>query len=650
MAKRNYRYFVGDFETTVYEGQSYTEVWASASVELYTENVMIFHSIDEQFKYFLGLNSNIICWYHNLKFDGSFWLSYLLLKSGFKQAYVTLNDEGTNVQWLKKSEMPNKSFRYTISDMGQWYSILIKYKNKYIEFRDSLKLLPFSVKKIGESFGTKHKKLDMKYEGFRYSGCEITDEERQYISNDVLVVKEAMEILLDDGHNKLTIGSCCMEEFKRTYDKLTYQSFFPALEDIQIDPNLHTYETADAWIRKSYKGGWCYVVPGKSHKVLHNGCTADVNSLYPAMMHSDSGNIYPVGMPYFWYGNYIPKIRKDEYYFVRIRTRFYLKQGYLPFIQIKGNPLYNPNQCLTTSDVFDRQTGLYCRQYIDLDGNTKQAIVELTLTMTDYELFQEHYKLVDSEIIDGVVFRAEKGIYDEYIDKYRKIKVSSTGAKRQLAKLFSNNLYGKQASNTDSTFKVAYVKEDMSIGFFAVPANDKKAGFIACGSAITSYARCYTIRTAQANYHGADKPGFCYADTDSIHCDIPPSDIKGIEVHPTKYGCWKLESTWDIGYFVRQKTYIEHVIESDLKPVEPFYNVKCAGMPDKCKDLFIKSMTGYAIKDDDEFTPEEIEFISKKRDLKDFDIGLVVPSKLRPVRIRGGIVLVSTTYKMRKVR
>ena len=76
MKIKKYRYFVGDFETTVYNGQQATEVWASASVELYTEDVHVFHSIDEQFNYFKSLNTNIVAYYHNLKFDGSFWLSY----------------------------------------------------------------------------------------------------------------------------------------------------------------------------------------------------------------------------------------------------------------------------------------------------------------------------------------------------------------------------------------------------------------------------------------------------------------------------------------------------------------------------------------------------------------------------------------------
>ena len=219
MKVKQYRYFVGDFETTVYKGQVNTEVWASASVELFKEEpVKIFHSIEEQFNYFLLLKTNIIVYYHNLKFDGAFWLSYLLVDLGYKQAYTPLNEELTEVEWLKEKDMKNKTFKYSISDKGMWYSIVIKVNNHFIELRDSLKLLPFSVKRIGESFGTKHKKLDMEYTGFRYAGCEITEEEQKYIANDVLVVKEALEIMFNEGHNKLTIGSCCLEEYKKLYE------------------------------------------------------------------------------------------------------------------------------------------------------------------------------------------------------------------------------------------------------------------------------------------------------------------------------------------------------------------------------------------------------------------------------------------------
>lgn len=650
MKVKKFRYFMGDFETTVYKGQVHTEVWASAVVELFTDDVKIFHSIGETFEYLSGLKDNVCIYYHNLKFDGAFWLAYLLVEMGYEQAYEKLNDEGTEVKWLAEKYMKNKSFKYSVSDMGQWYNIIIKVNNHFIEIRDSLKLLPFSVKRIGNSFKTKHKKLNMDYTGFRYAGCLITEEEREYIANDVLVVKEALEIMFSEGHTKLTIGSCCLNEYKKIIGKEDYKTFFPNIYDIVLDEKKHRYKTAGEWVRKAYKGGWCYLVRGKEGRTYHNGTTADVNSLYPSMMSSESGNRYPVSNPNFWVGNYIPieALGDTRYYFVRVKTRFYIKDGYLPFIQLKGNLLYKGTECLTTTDIYDAETQKYYAHYYDRSGNLCDTRVEMTLTMTDYKLFLEHYNVVDFEIIDGCWFYAEVGIFDEYIEKYKKIKMESKDAMRELAKLFLNNLYGKMASNTDSSFKVAYVKEDKSIGFNYIPEKDKTPGYIPVGAAITSYARNFTIRAAQKNYHGVDNPGFIYADTDSIHCDLQPEQIEGITVHDKNFCCWKLEACWDVATFTRQKTYIEHVVAEDCAPIdEPYYNVKCAGMPDKCKQLFIKSMTGYTPKDDDSFTEEELEFISKKRTLSDFTVGLRVPGKLRPIRIRGGVILVETPYEMR---
>lgn len=650
MRIKKFKYFMCDFETTVYEGQTDTEVWASASVELFTEDVHIFHSIEEQYNYFLGLNENIVAFYHNLKFDGSFWLDFLLVKLGMPQAYEKIGDEDNEVEWIQDRFMKNNTFKYSISDRGQWYTIIIKKNNHFIEIRDSLKLLPFSVKRIGESFKTKHKKLEMEYAGFRYAGCKITDEEKEYIANDVLVVKEALEFMFNEGHDKLTIGSCCLSEYKAIRTKAVYEMQFPDVYGIPLNPTEYGESNAGDYIRHSYKGGWCYLVKGKENKLYHNGTTADVNSLYPSMMSSESGNVFPIGEPTFWKGNYIPDeaIGDHKYFFVRVKTRFYIKDGMLPFIQIKGTWLYKGTEALDSSDVYDKKTGRYSSFYTGLDGSIHDTRVVLTLTVTDYNLFREHYNVLDFEILDGCYFSAVKGIFDEYIEKYKKLKIESQGAMRELAKLFLNNLYGKMASNMDSSFKLAYIKPDKVIGFMPVEEFNKKPGYIPVGSAITSYARNFTIRAAQKNYHGVDQRGFIYADTDSIHCDIGPDDLVGIPVHDKNFCHWKLESCWDVAIFARQKTYIEHVTHENLQPIaEPYYNIKCAGMPKKCKDLFELSMHGYEEKEGDKYTDEEKEFLKVKRELTDFKIGLKVPGKLVAKRIRGGTLLVETTYEMR---
>lgn len=658
--------YVCDFETTVYDGQESTEVWAAACVPLKSEKVLIFHSIDDQLQYFVDKGKDIIAYYHNLKFDGAFWVDFLI-KNGYKLAQKTFDDNNVKShQWLDRDEMPGCSFKLLVSALGDWYTLTIRTRyGCYIELRDSLKLLPFSVKQIGKAFKTKHQKLDMEYEGFRYAGCEITPEEQEYIKNDVLVVKEALEIMFEQGHKKLTIGSCCMAEFKKSLMYNTtgldtqclqvdifrfddYEMYFPDLTAFQLDESIYGATNCDAYIRKAYRGGWCYLVEGKENTIFHNGTTADVNSLYPSMMHSESGNYYPIGKPHFWNGNYIPDEAtvNHHYFYIRIKTRFYIKENMLPFVQIKHSFLYKSTEMLKTSDVYDKRTNKYYK-FLRNKGEVVPTRVELTLTMTDFQLLKEHYDLVDFEILDGCWFASNIGIFDKYINKWREIKQNSTGAIRQLAKLFLNNCCGKFATSTNSSYKVPIIQDGV-VNYFLVPENNKQSGYIAIGAAVTSYSRNFTIRAAQSNYYGVNKRGFIYADTDSIHCDLSYDEIKNINVHPTNFCCWKLESGWDVGIFERQKTYIEHVIEEDQKPVEAYYNIKCAGMPESCKRLFNLSMRGNITPEDvADMDPDEIAFVNTKRTLKDFTAGLNVPGKLLPKRIKGGVILQKTTYEMR---
>lgn len=640
--------YSADLETTVYEGQTSTEAWASALVALDSDEPLVFHSLRDTLDYLDTQDEDAVLYYHNLKFDGNFWLSFLLHEMHFKQGLIDNHSKDSKPYFKDKKDLNNKEVIYLISSMGQWYTITFKYKGHLYTLKDSLKLLPFTLKEIGKAFKTEHQKLDMEYEGYRYAGCEITPEEMQYIKNDVLVLKEALNIMFAEGHNKLTIGSCCLAEYKKIVGSYDWSVFFPRLDTIDIDPELYGASTADEYIRNAYRGGWCYLVKGCSGKTYTNGTTADVNSLYPSMMHSQSGNVYPLGKPNFWKGSEIPRqaLAPNKYYFIRIRCRFYLKHGKLPFIQIKHNFRYKATEMLETSDVYNKKDGSYYSQYYDSQGNLQNTIVELTLTKTDFILLREHYDLYDFEILDGCWFFADKGIFDNYIDKYKKIKMENKGAKRTEAKLFLNNLYGKMATSTISSFKYAVEQEDGSLGYKVVAEQDKDPVYIPVGAAITSYSRNFTIRAAQQNFYGADKKGFKYADTDSIHCDLVPDEIKGIKVSDTEFCCWKLEAQWDIAKFIRQKTYVEHVTHEDLKPIEkPYYNIKCAGMPESCKNLLLSSMG------EREATKKEKEkyeeFLKTKRTLDDFKIGLKIPSKLIPKTIKGGVILAETEFTMR---
>lgn len=628
-----------DLETYVSDDtskQNETWAWASALCPLYSENVVIHHSLGETYQSLAKSRENYTLYYHNLKFDGQFWLDYLL-RNGFATAWEL--DGG----WKNVHQMPNKSFTCLISDMGQWYSVAIKTEYGYIiELVDSLKLIPFTLRQAGKAFECKHQKLEMDYAGYRDESTTITDEEKEYIANDVLCLKECIEYMLDEGYKKATIGSNCSHVYKEQFFPGEYRDefggttdLFPDLTKEELPQYLQEWtkcRTADEYIRKSYHGGWCHVKKGCEGKIYEDGQTLDVNSLYPSMMSSESGNYYPVGKPTFWCGNFIPekatemgrvpvirngvKVIEEEkkaYFFIRFKCRFYLKDGKLPFVQIKNNPLYPSTRQLETSDVY--YNGEY-HKYLLKDGKYIPTEVTMTMTETDYYLFLEQYDVVDFEILDGCYFGCLKGIFDGYINYYAEIKKKEKGVKRNLAKLFLNNLYGQFAKSPDSSYKLPYLDENGDVKYSSIEEYEKKTWYIPIGAAITSYARNFTIRAAQANYET-----FIYADTDSLHLSTQ-EDAKGVVIHDVDFCCWKKETQWNKGLFARQKTYIE--ITGDD------WDIKCAGMTQTCKDYFKQKV------EDGEWT------------LNDFRKGLNIPSgKLRPKRVKGGIVLVDSSYVMR---
>lgn len=670
------RRFAADFESVIdRENMKFTEVWAAGIVEIIEnyEDVKIFNNLDD-FMNWCTLTANsgtekIVVYFHNLKFDGNFILSYLF-RNDYTLMYQIENEATGAGSWIEKKRMPPKSFSTLISRYGVWYSITIKTEYGHtIEIRDSLKLIPFKLEKAGEDFNTRHRKSIIEYEGKRAAGQTLLSEEIDYIKNDVLVLSECLLEMFKLGLTNLTIGSCALAEYKNIIGHKAYDRLFPDLTqyptpylDADSD-NPHDFgaENADEYIRKAYRGGWCYVAPDKQQRIINKGMTLDVNSLYPSMMSARSGNAYPVGEPYFFIGKPDPDMLAGNYWYVRIKTRFYLKPKMLPFVQLKTTFEYKPNEMLTTSDLF------YQGKYYAYDYDGSPITVILTLSKTDYLLFYQHYDLEDFEILDGVVFRQKIGVFDKYIEKYRLMKIENNDnkSKRTIAKLMLVSLYGKLAASTESSYKVPrYI--DGVVHYYNVTDHTATPGYIAAGAAITSYARAFTIRAAQANYKH-----FCYSDTDSLHLDTQNlDDVKGVRLHDADFCAWKIENRWARAYFVRQKTYIERnekerilltgrakIIKTVPKmglskrpALKAFrsYTVACAGMPENCKRLFLETLSPRTLtkKEKVNLDDDEKEFLKKRRDLTDFDIGLTIPGKLMPQVVEGGVVLAPENYTM----
>lgn len=186
--------FSCDFETAVWLPEE-SFVWAWAVCEIGNEENIIINNNIESFIRFLEKNSGSICYFHNLKFDGEFIISELL-----KQGFTHIQD---------RKEAKDKTFSTLISNFGVFYQITIYFKKqghhtKKVTIIDSLKIIPFSVSQIAKSFGLQESKLEIDYLKPRSKNHKLTDEEKAYIKNDVIIVSKALNVIFSEGLNKMT--------------------------------------------------------------------------------------------------------------------------------------------------------------------------------------------------------------------------------------------------------------------------------------------------------------------------------------------------------------------------------------------------------------------------------------------------------------
>lgn len=607
--------YTADFETTTDPDDC--RVWAWGVCEIDNPGFFAHGNTIEGFFDYLKESENSTFYFHNLKFDGEFILVYLF-EHGFKHV-IDRKDEG------------EKTFSTLISDAGQFYSIKIIFekkgkRTKYVKIYDSLKILPFSVSQIAKGFNLPISKLEIDYNMQRERGYKLTQDEIDYLRNDVEIVARALHVLFEQGLDRMTQGSNALHDYKRTVGKKNFDRWFPVPE-------------YDHDVRQSYKGGFTYLNPVYKDKDIGEGIVLDVNSLYPSVMHDMP---LPYGEGLFFEGQY----KHDPLYnlYVQMLTcQFELKEGHIPTIQLKNNLSFVPTQYLTSSE-----------------GNE----VTMCLTSVDLELFLKHYNVYNIEYHSGWKFKSTMGLFTEYIDKWTKVKVESTKngnkAMRTLAKLMLNALYGKFALNPKVASKIPYY--DNGVIRYSTPKEEYIDGkgkkrtrtkyetrapiYIPVGTFITAWARYKTITSAQKVY-----PMFAYADTDSLHLDLKlPEELSqmsnedleklttaelqkyGVDIpddfviDPYALGAWKIESRFTRARFLRQKSYIEDWNSPDTwndpEQYDPeLLNITCAGMPQQC-----------------------YQYVT----WENFHAGASYKGKLQPRHVPGGIVLSEIDFTIQK--
>ena len=513
--------YVADFETINNVNDCRVWLWGLYNIE----NDKFFHgnTIETFFEKILSLKGKSKIYFHNLKFDGEF-LFYYLFRNG----------------WIHTREkVTDKTFSSVINHMGQFYSIVIGTKKKTISILDSLKIIPLKVSQISKAFGVDMLKGSIDYNKKRSKEYIPTDEEIEYVKNDVMIVAAAIRYFQDQNLKKMTTSSNALKNFKDIISKNNFDRWF--VMDLKTDQ----------YIRKSYKGGFTWVNPKIQGKTVKEGLVYDVNSLYPSVMYNEK---LPYGEGIYFKGKY-EKTKFYDVYIQRFICNFAIKKDHIPTLQVKHHLFFSSTDYLTSSEGLD---------------------VELTLTSVDLELFLKHYNVYNIEYIDGFKYKSTDKLFKNYIDKWIDIKIKASVSKNQgmrtIAKLMLNSLYGKFASNPELKSKFPeYDSYNDFINYNTSEVEYKEPIYVPVASFITSYARRITIESAQKNYHR-----FLYADTDSLHLS-GWEEPTNIEIDENKLGAWKLEGKFTKAKFLRAKCYIEE-IDSKIK-------VTVAGLPEESHNV-----------------------------------------------------------------
>lgn len=452
------KWFVADFETTsesFYERYGYTKVWLYSICD---SNAMIVNDGDS-IEAFIDFVKRNLCgkaiYFHNLKFDGSFIIDYLM-----KQGYQYCED-------ITKAE---RGLSCLIGDSGEVYNIQVKFSSKrMVTFYDSLKLLPFKVSKIAKDFN-----LPILKEVIDYEDYTIDEKRLEYVHHDVQIVAMALAQIKEEGMDKNTTASCAYSQYEGMKNDSFLANNYPALP----------IDFLTTW-RSAYRGGRSQVNPMYAGVAVHNVHRYDVNSMYPYVMHD-------MPLPYGYPIKLSSYEDSKQYRFslLHILIGFGLKPHCLPSL-LKKQALY------TATDTY----------YV-----TSEDIIELYISNIDLDLLYRNYDCYGFTFLDGWGFNTSTKLMCDYVDLWYSRKKVDKGAKRVVDKLMLNSLYGKFGSNVLMAKKIPYLDGD-TISYTLSEEQEGKHYYLPLAIAIVSHA--HRIIDDAIHSTGIDK--FVYCDTDSVH-------------------------------------------------------------------------------------------------------------------------------------
>jgi hypothetical protein len=459
--RRNVYTIFADFETW-----EVSENEREICLVCYTDidgNYHVTTDVNDFLKYLDNVGKNITIFFHNAMYDVSYLLPF------FKDvSNVTLH---------------NRKF----------YEGIFYRKNKagyvyQITARDSLKLIPMSIKNLGSSLKTGDKGVL----NIPLKKCVWTPtiEQINYVKSDVKILKTSIENLIDVG----------LDVSKKTTSSNAYSSFTKMkCDEFDLTPLPITFEND---FRSAYKGGFTYVNPIHIGKIIENVASFDVNSMYPYCM--------TLNMPY---GDpLIDDVKSGyDYHFYRVYLVAKLKPRKIPIVSVGKR---YPNEIEVT-------------RWFDMH--------DLERVKLNYDI-----EMLDAQKICS--FKSSNKIFSNYVKHHYQNKVDGklegNMSKTLFAKLMLNGLYGKFGEKRQGLLS-SFIRDDFHRPVTQQSPEVGVGKFLPLASAITANAR----HVLHQFYDVIPYENFIYTDTDSVKCVVDESLLRKMRklIDPTKIGKWSLE-------------------------------------------------------------------------------------------------------------
>lgn len=432
MGRRKTIEYTADFETTT--DASDCRVWAWGVARVGEPGTFEYGNALDGFMAYIDEHPGRY-WFHNLRFDGSFVMCWLL-------------EHG----WPHVTDRPGPGqFSALIDGLGKVYRIQI---GRRVTLADSLKKITMSVAAVAKTYGLAYGKGEIDYDAPREVGHELTADELDYLRRDVCIMAEAMAQRLSVG-DRLTSSSDTLAAYRDMVGD-AWGRLFP-----KLNPKL------DALLRGAYRGGWVFVNPTHRGEDVGEGVRLDVNSLYPWALSSCT---MPVGMPEYFRG----EPPRGRLWVARCVMVARLRPDGVPCIPIRPAALFGSTE------------------YGELREPT-----QIDVCSVDFELWRENYEVDVISWDYGFSFDGADGLFTDYIGHYMSIKEHATGGARFQAKLFMNSLYGKFAQKIDVSGKVPTMDDTCTLHYVAAPRRDREPVYLPVGIFTCAYARGKTIRAAR---------------------------------------------------------------------------------------------------------------------------------------------------------